>query len=152
MYENEQIEFLRQYGQVAETLYKIAVLVTGKPDLSVHVVENAVAECYAAPEKEPFDDKIYRYLWEACKCVDVEWGYSYRKALCALRGLNVDAGCPVLIDAMSKREKEERMVLALIVLGNRTSEQIAPLFDASKAEVERAVKKICKLMYFNKLS
>ena len=152
MYESEKTAFLQKYTAVSDQLYRIAVLVTGKPDLAVHVVENAAVECYRSTDRTPFDEKIYFHLWMACECCEPLWGYHYRKNLCELHGVNVDAGCPALIDALSKREKEERMVLAMTILVGHTPAQIAPLFSASAPEVERAIKKICKGMHFNVLS
>jgi len=153
MYEKEKAACMEQYAPMASQLYQIAVLVTGKPDLAVHAVENAVVECYASPDRIPFEEKIYRFLWAACDSVDPLWGYHYRKNLCALQGIDPDIGsCPAFIDSMSKREKEERMVLALLTIAKRTPAQIGPLFSASEREVNRALKKICKQMHFNVLS
>lgn len=152
MYETERESFLKRYAAVSDQLYRIAVLVTGKPDLSVHIVENAALECYRSPDRTPFEEKIYQYLWKACECCDPLWGYHYRKNLCTLHGINADAGCPALIDALSKREKEERMVLAMTILAGHTPSQIAPLFEAKAPDVERALKKICKNIHYNTLS
>ena len=152
MYEKEKAACMEQYAPIAAQLYRIAVLVTGKPELAVHAVENAVVECYASPDRKPFSEKIYTFLWNACDSVDPLWGYHYRKNLCALQGINVDAGCPAFIDNLSKREKEERMVLALMTIAKRTPAQIAPLFSASEKEVHRALKKIMKQMHYNKIS
>jgi hypothetical protein len=150
MYETEKNAFLQRYEAVSDQLYRIAVLVTGKPDLAVPIVQNAVVECYRSTSREPFESKIYRFLWNACECCDPLWGYHYRKNICALNEIDVDqGGCPALIDALSKREKEERMVLAMMILANRTPEQIAPLFEVKTPAVERALKKICKGIHFN---
>lgn len=155
MYEAEKADFIRQYSEISHQLYHIALLVTGKPDLAVHAVENAAIECYRSVEKVPFSDLIYEYLWKACECCAPAWGYEYRRNICDMLGINVDSyetHCPELIDALSKREQEERLVLALMILAQRTPEQIAPLFETRAAHVERAVKKICKSIHFNELS
>ena len=153
MYEQEKTAYIEQYRALGPQLYRIAVLVTGRPELGVHAVENAVIECYRSPDRAPFPDKIYRFLWQACDSVEPLWGYHYRKSLCAMQGIDVDAdNCPAFIDAMSKREKEERMVMALLIIAGRTPAQVGPIFDASEREVKRAIKKICKQMHENVLS
>lgn len=155
MYEAERADFLRQYNAISRQLYHIALLVTGKPDLAVHAVENAALECYRSLEKRPFSDLIYEYLWKACESCAPEWGYNYRRNLCEMYGIDIDSyetHCPELIDALSKREPEERLVLALMIFAKRSPEQIAPLFETRPAHVERALKKICKSIHFNELS
>jgi len=152
MYEQEKAAYIEQYRALAPQLYQIAVLVTGRPDLCVHAVENAVIECFRSPDRAPFSDKIYRFLWQACDSLEPLWGYHYRKNLCAMQGIDVDAGCPAFLDAMSKREKEERMALALLTIAGRTPAQVGPIFEASEHEVKRSIKKICKQMHYNVLS
>ena len=145
MYENEQAAFLRRYGQIAERLYKIALLVTGNRAAAVKAVEHAAAKCYADPQREDFESKILRTLWHECEGAACESGEAYRSTLCEGRGLS-DADCPALIAAMSRCDARERMALALLLLIGSTPEEISALLGITKNDADAAVRKLCSEM------
>ena len=142
MYENEQAAFLRRYGQIAERLYKIALLVTGNRAAAVKAVEHAAAKCYADPQRESFESKILRALWHECEGAACESGAAYRSTICEGRGLS-DADCPALIAAMSRCGARERMTLALLLLFGSTTEEIAALLGIPESDANAAVQKLC---------
>lgn len=142
MCESRQADFLRQYGQLAERLYKAALLVTGEADTAVHAVERAAAHCYRNFSSGDLADAMYRALWHECKGVECAQDDDYCRALCGAGSLRVGQ-CPGLIIAFSRLGAPERMALALLLSSGKDAQYAAKVTSLPDERVRECVQTLC---------